>query len=281
MRLGAATLISRSRWRSQRFLWLGLPILAILAILMAPLAAPHSHKTMYDGQILSAPSHEFLFGTDQFGRDIFSRLLVGMRLSVITSTVGVLLGAIAGTGLGLLAGYRGGPLDAIIMRVIDTLFAFPTILLGIITASIMSPGLQSIIVAIILMNIPVYARLGRGGVLLERAKEYVESSRALGASDTRIMLRHILPNTLPILIVQGALAIAHAMLMEAGLSFLGLGVQPPTPSLGSLLGSARNFMYQAPWYSVFPGIALSLLVLGMNFMADFSRKLLGRASGEG
>lgn len=271
----------KTRKRARGYLGAWFSVLILAAIMFAPVIAPHPYTTMYDGKALNRPSQEFLLGTDQFGRDILSRLLVGMRISVITSAAGVLLGALAGTSIGFLAGYKGGLLDTVVMRVVDTMFAFPTILLGIVTAAIMSPGLDSLIVAIIVMNIPVYARLGRSGVLAERGKEYVESSKALGASEVRTLFRHILPNTLPLLIVQGALALAHAMLMEAGLSFLGLGVQPPTPSLGSLLGSAREYIYRAPWYSIFPGVALSLLVLGMNRIADLSGRWLGYTESEG
>ena len=269
-----------TRLKTRDRFWISLLVILVAIGLGAALLAPASPTQMHRGQELAPPSAQHLLGTDQFGRDLLSRLLYGMRLSIVTSAVGVCLGATLGTALGFGAGYWGGRLESLVMRVADTMFAFPTILVGIVTAAVLSPGLGSIMIALILINVPVYARLARSGVLQERNKEYVESSRALGASDVRIMIRHILPNTLPVLVVQGALAMAHAMIIEAGLSFLGVGVQPPAPSLGSLLGGAREFIYRAPWYSIFPGIALSLLVLSMNFTADVARTLLDRSDAE-
>lgn len=263
-----------SRLRPRHKIWMAVLTCLVLGSILVPLLSPHAAVQMHAGDELLGPTARYALGTDEFGRDLLTRLFVGVRVSLVVSVFGVLAGMAVGTALGLLAGYLGGPIDNVIMRGVDTLFAFPTILLGIVTATVLSPGLTSIVIAVFLINVPVYCRLARGSVMVERTKEYVESVRGLGASSVRIVSRHILPNVLPVLVIQSALAMAHAMIIEAGLSFLGIGIQPPDPSLGSLLNAARSYVYDAPSYSVFPGMVLTLLVLSLNFIADGIRAVI-------
>ncbi|MBI3977858.1 MAG: ABC transporter permease [Chloroflexi bacterium] len=220
------------------------------------------------------PSALHWIGTDEYGRDILSRPIYGARVSLGVGVAAVVLGASVGVAAGLAAGYWQGWIETIVMRICDSLLAFPAILLGIALAVLFQPGVVNVALATASISVPQFARIARAGALQEKHKEYVTAARVLGASDRRIVLRHILPNVTSPIIVQVSLSMAFAALLEAGLSFLGLGVQPPEPSWGSMLNTSRRFLRDTAWYAIAPGFALTLLLLGLNFLADGLRSAL-------
>jgi peptide/nickel transport system permease protein len=223
---------------------------------------------------LKSPSESGLMGTDIFGRDVWSRILYGTRISLLVGGVSVLAAAAVGTVLGLVSGYLRGWQDYIVMRVMDVLFAFPSILLAILIVAINGAGFVSIMVAIVLVQTPIFARVVRGAVLVTARIDYVQAAEAAGASTSRILFRHILPNVMAPTLVQMALSMSGAIVIEAALSYLGLGAVPPDPSLGSMLSENRVAMEQAPWAIIFPGLALGALVLTINLFGDTLRDLL-------
>jgi peptide/nickel transport system permease protein len=255
---------------------LGSTIVAVLVILavFAPLFAPHDPIEQFWGDELLAPSQGYLLGTDEFGRDIFSRLIYGARTSLVVAAVSVGLGASVGIFFGVIAGHFGGWADTIIMRFTDVLLAFPAILVGIAIIVIIGTDAINVAYAIAILNIPRFARLVRGSVLVEREAPYVSNARCIGSSNWRIITRHILPNILGPILVEISLAMAFAVLVESALSFLGLGIQPPDPSWGRMLSEGRGFLRNAWWYSLFPGVALSLLLFGLNNITDTLRDIL-------
>lgn len=248
--------------------------LLLLIALFAGFIAPYDPIFQFQGSELAVPQSRFWLGTDEYGRDIFSRIVYGSRISLLVGIIAVAIGGVVGVTGGLAAGYRSGWVDAVVMRSCDALLAFPSILLGIAVASILGPGTTNAAVALALVSIPQFARITRASVLSEKQRDYVTAARALGANDWRILMLQIFPNTLSPLLVQLSLAMGFAVLLEAGLAFLGLGTQPPEPSWGTMLNTSRGFLRQAPWYAVFPGIALSLLLLGLNFLSDAVRDAL-------
>ncbi|ALM26499.1 MULTISPECIES: ABC transporter permease [Bacillus] len=245
----------------------------ILAI-FAPLIAPYGINEQSLGERFSAPSAAHWFGTDDFGRDIFSRVVHGARISLWVGFFSVLGSVILGTLLGLMAGYGGRLLDAVISRLFDILLAFPSILLAIAIVSILGPSLQNALIAIAIINVPTFGRLVRSKVLSIKQEEYVLAAKAVGMSHRRIVLRHILPNSMVPVIVQATLAIGTAIIEAAALGFLGLGAQAPSPEWGKMLADARPYLVQAPWTLFFPGIAIMLTVLGFNLMGDGLRDTL-------
>ncbi|WP_338335636.1 ABC transporter permease [Bacillus altitudinis] len=245
----------------------------ILAI-FAPLIAPYGINEQSLGERFSAPSAAHWFGTDDFGRDIFSRVVHGARISLWVGFFSVLGSVILGTLLGLMAGYGGRLLDAVISRLFDILLAFPSILLAIAIVSILGPSLQNALIAIAIINVPTFGRLVRSKVLSIKQEEYVLAAKAVGMSQRRIVLRHILPNSMVPVIVQATLAIGTAIIEAAALGFLGLGAQAPSPEWGKMLADARPYLVQAPWTLFFPGIAIMLTVLGFNLMGDGLRDTL-------
>jgi peptide/nickel transport system permease protein len=242
-----------------------------LVAVAAPLVAPYPPFEMHLQDRFQAPSARYLFGTDEFGRDLLSRVIYGARISLAVGIGTMTLAGIVGVPLGLWAGYFGGAVDTVVMRLADCIFAFPAILVGVTTAAVLRPGSVPVMLAITIISIPVFARLARASVLAERAKLYVEAARSLGGGPGRILAFAVLPNCLPPLLVQATVSAAYAMLLEAGLSFLGLGAQPPEPSLGTMLNFARTYLNRAPWYGVFPGVVITALVLGLQFVADALR----------
>jgi peptide/nickel transport system permease protein len=248
--------------------------LSVAAAVLAPAIVPYDPLVQHQNQELVQPGRAFLLGTDDVGRDILSRILYGMRLSLMVGILSVLLGALVGVVSGMTAGYLEGWLDAVTMRLWDSVLAFPPVLVGVAIAALMGPGTLSLCLALALASIPQFARLARASVLVEKQREYVAAARCLGGSDVLILARHIFPNTLSPLLVQLTLAMAFAVLLESGLSFLGIGAQPPEASLGSMLSVARRFLRPAPWYGVFPGLALVVLLLGLNFLSDAARTAL-------
>ena len=266
-------------WRSlrrNRMAMLGLLILVLLALtaIFADFLAPYA----YDAQDLlnarQAPSAAHIFGTDEFGRDIFSRIIYGSRLSLVVGFISVGIALLLGSILGAIAGFYGGILDDIIMRIMDILLAIPQVLLAIAIIASLGNGLFNLMVAVGIAAIPSYARIVRASVMTIRGEEYIEAAHASGTSDAKIIIKHILPNCLAPVIVQVTLGIANAILSCAALSFIGLGITPPSPEWGAMLSGARNYVLTYPYMSIFPGIAIIITVLALNLLGDGLRDAL-------
>jgi peptide/nickel transport system permease protein len=252
----------------------GLVALALLAAVIGPLMTPYDPARQELALRLAAPTISHPFGLDELGRDILARVLAGARISFLVGLTVVLISTAVGTLLGAVAGYFGGSADEVISRLIDTLLAFPGLLLAIAIVAVLGPSLINVLVALTLIGWVGYARLVRGQVLRSREFEYVQAARAVGASSARILWRHVIPTAIPALVVQATLGMAGAIIGEASLSFLGLGVQPPTPSWGTMLNGGRAHILDAPHLTIFPGIAIVLLVVGFNFLGDGLRDRL-------
>ncbi|MEH6937170.1 nickel transporter permease [Bacillus sp. JJ664] len=246
----------------------------ILVAIFAPIISPQDPFKIDLVNKLQPPSFDHWMGTDDKGRDILSRLIFGSRLSLTVGFVSVFFGAAIGIILGLLAGYYGKWMDTIIMRIVDVLLAFPGILLALAIISALGPSLINVMVAVGVFSIPMFARIVRGSTLSVRKLEYIDAIRALGATDVTIIIKHIFPNILSPVIVQATLRLATAILSAAGLSYLGLGAQPPSPEWGAMLSSGRDYLFSAPHIALFPGIAISTLVLGFNIFGDGLRDAL-------
>jgi peptide/nickel transport system permease protein len=248
----------------------------LLAILISLFWLPFDPVAMNPEHLLEAPSFAtgHLFGTDEFGRDILSRIMKGSLVSLVISVAATALGAAAGVLMGIWAGYLGGRWDHWIMRVADILFSFPSLLLAIFVMAVLGEKTWNVIFAIGIVYIPQFARVSRGSILTIKSNEFVRAARSNGASSSYILFRHLLPNILVPIIVQVSLSLSVAILLESSLSFLGLGVQPPWPSWGNMLSSARKVMVLAPWTAVYPGLAIVFLVLGFNLLGDGLRDLL-------
>ena len=253
-------------------------LLAIAAALLGPILVPYDPSAQELALRLEGPTGFHWFGLDELGRDILARVLAGARISLLVGLVVVGVSASVGIVLGSVAGYFGGYVDEVISRLIDILLAFPGLLLAIALVAVLGPSLQNVVLALTLIGWVGYARLVRGQVLRAREFEYVQAARALGASVPRILARHVIPTTLPAVSVQATLGMGGAILSEASLSFLGLGVQPPTPSWGTMLSYGKAHLLDAPHLTVFPGLAIAVLVLGFNFLGDGLRDALDPAS---
>ena len=273
------------RWRTQamrrgRRAIVGLVVVTIVALLSlgAPVIARHDPNFGDFDLILADPSADHLLGTDGFGRDVFARVLYGYRVSMVVAVASVAVAVAVGAPLGLLAGYFGAAIDNLIMRPLDLLMAFPPILLALTLVAIFGTGTVITVLALAVIYVPIMARILRGSVITTRGEEYVEAARAMGASPARVMLRHVLPNSLGPLVVQVSISMGIAILIEATLSFIGLGTQPPDPSLGSMLAEGRDFMREAHWVVLYPGLAIMLAVLGFNLLGDGLRDLIDRGA---
>jgi len=242
--------------------------LAVAAAVFGPSLTPYDPTSQTLSQRLEPPSRAHPFGMDELGRDILSRLVSGARISLIVGLAVVSVSSLIGMMFGSIAGYFGGAVDDVISRVIDVLMAFPGILLAIALVAVLGPSLTNVILALCVIGWVGYARLVRGQALRAREFEYVQAARALGAGPARIVVRHVLPTAFPAVIVQATLGMAGAIIAEASLSFLGLGVQPPTPSWGTMLDAGRSHLFDAPHLTLFPGMAIAVLVLGFNFLGD-------------
>ncbi len=248
--------------------------LFVFCAIFAPWIAPYDPIAQDVTRRREPPSREHPFGLDEVGRDLLSRVIYGARVSLYVGVASVSLAIIAGTLIGAVSGYAGGWVDNVVMRIMDIMLAFPSLLLAIAIVAILGPGLLNMLYAIAFVSIPAYARLVRASVLAAKEMDYVLAARAIGCSSARILFRHIMPNCLTPIIVQGTLGIATAILDAAGLSFLGLGAQPPTPEWGAMLGQGRGSVFTAPHVVIFPGLAIMLTVLGFNLLGDGLRDAL-------
>lgn len=275
----------RSQWlevwqrlKRNKMAMLGLVILSIVvfAAIFAGVIADYETVAIAQnlGDRLQGPSAQYWLGTDEFGRDIFARLIHGARVSLLVGVLSVGISIIIGGAMGAIAGYYGGRLDDIIMRVMDIFLAVPSILLAIAIVSALGASLMNLMLAIAISNIPTFARVVRASVLSIRDQEFIEAAHAIGASDARIIFRHIIPNSLAPVIVQGALGVAIAILSTAGLSFIGLGIQPPEPEWGSMLAGGRQYLRHAWHVTTFPGLAIMITILALNLLGDGLRDAL-------
>jgi peptide/nickel transport system permease protein len=270
----AARAWRRLRQRRSAVLGLAVVVAFVLMAVLAPLIAPYDPAQQSWTAVRKPPSWAHWFGTDESGRDLFSRVVFGARASLLAGVISVSIALGVGVPVGLLAGYRGGWIDALVSRITDAMLACPFLILAIALAAFLGPSLSNAMIAIGVTATPIFVRLTRGQVMAVKVEDYVEAARAVGNSAVRIAFRHILPNILPALLVQATLAIATAIIAEASLSFLGLGQQPPAPSWGSMLNTAQRFLTNAPWMAVWPGLAIFLAVLSFNLLGDGLRDAL-------
>lgn len=273
----------RSRWRetlsivlTNRLAAVGLMILAtlLLTAAFADVVAPYAVNEQDLSRRFEPPSWQHLFGTDEFGRDLFSRIVQGSRVSLQVGAVAVGFSLVIGTFIGLISGYRGGWLDTVLMRSMDVLFSFPVVLLAIALVAVFGPSLRNTMAAVAVVFVPIFARVVRGSALSVSQDLHVRAVRSLGAGDLRIVLRHVLPNVAAPVIVQTSLSLAFAILIEAALSFVGVGVQPPDPAWGLMLSDAQRYQAQGWWLSVFPGAAIFFTVMAFNLVGDGLRDAL-------
>ena len=260
----------------RRKLRVGLVILGALLVVavLAPLLAPHDPDAIESDRVLRGLTLSHPFGSDELGRDVLSRVIFAFRVSLAVAVGSVVVAFAAGIPLGVVAGYRGGWVDTVIMRPVDMLLALPALLLAIALIAIVGPGSLIALLAISIIYLPIMARVIRSSTLVVTSQTFVESARARGATSTRIVMRHVLPNAIGPAIVQASVLIGFALQIEAALSFLGLGAQPPTPSLGVMLADGRNVLTQAPWVEIFPGLAIAVTVLAFNLIGDALRERL-------
>lgn len=249
-------------------------LIAIFMAIFAGVIAPDSPTHAELGDVLLSPSRHHLMGTDDLGRDVLSRIIYGTRASLSAGVVATGIGLAIGATLGLLSGFFLGPIDTILMRVMDALLAFPGLILALAITAALGPSLINAMIAIGVVSVPRFARLARGQVLTLNDADYVTAARSVGARNMRILFRHIGPNMLTPIIIQISLSVAFAILTEASLSFLGLGVQPPTPSWGFMLNQGRDYISQAPWLAIFPGVTIFLVVMAFNLLGDAVRDAL-------
>jgi peptide/nickel transport system permease protein len=254
-------------------------LIAALAI-FAPLIAPHDPIKQGWATVRKPPSAIHWFGTDEVGRDLFSRIIYGARASLSAGVISVTIALLLGVPIGLLAGYRGGWIDALISRFTDAMLACPFLILAIALAAFLGPSLTNAMIAIGVTAMPIFIRLTRGQVIGVKVEDYVEAARSVGDTPMQIAFRHILPNIAPQLLVQATLTVATAIIAEAALSFLGLGQQPPQPSWGSMLNTAQRFLSSAPWMAIFPGLAIFVTVLSFNLLGDGLRDALDPRTGD-
>jgi peptide/nickel transport system permease protein len=248
--------------------------IAVLVAIFAPLVSPYDPLKQDLSSLLASPGPTHLLGTDNVGRDVLARVIWGSRVSLVAGSVSVAIAVVVGCFLGLIAGYSGGRLDDVVMRVMDAVLSFPALVLALALGAVLGAGLGGVLITLGIVYAPTFARLMRGQVLTIRTREYIDAARLLGAADWHILLRHVLPNAATPIVVQASLSVAFAILAEASLSFLGLGVQPPEPSWGSMINAGRGYLQQAPWIVFGPGAALFLTVLSLNFVGDAIRDAL-------
>lgn len=264
------------RLKRNKMAMFGLIIIIVLFLtaVFADFIAPYSYEDQDLLNMFQTPSKEHIFGTDEFGRDIFSRVVYGSRISLKVGFVAVSISLIIGGIIGALAGYYGGILESVLMRAMDILLAIPQILLAIAIVAALGPSIINLMIAVGISSIPGYARLVRASVLTIREQEFIEAAKASGSSDIRIIFKHILPNSMAPIIVQATIGVAIAILTAAGLSFIGLGIQPPTPEWGSMLSGGRSYIRDFPHMTLFPGIAIMITIFALNLLGDGLRDAL-------
>ncbi|PIE54392.1 MAG: peptide ABC transporter permease, partial [Dethiosulfovibrio peptidovorans] len=264
------------RLKKNRLAMVGLFVVIVLicTAIFAGVIAPYTYEEQDLMAAFQGPSMEHWFGTDEFGRDIFSRIIYGSRISLQVGFVAVSFSILVGGFLGALAGYYGGRIDNLIMRFMDILFSVPQLLLAISVAASLGPGLFNLMIAVGISSVPQYARLVRASVLSIREQEFIEAAKSVGAKDLKIIFRHILPNCMAPIIVQGTLGVAFAILTAAGLSFIGLGIQPPIPEWGAMLSGGREYIRDYAYMTMFPGLAIMITILALNFLGDGLRDAL-------
>ena len=273
--MGAWRMTFRRLRRSHTAMFgMGIACLVFLVAALADVIAPYGYADMHPEDMLQAPSWAFLLGTDQMGRDMLSRIIYGSRISIYVGAVSTIFGALMGIPLGIVAAYYGGVIDNVIMRLIDIWVAFPNFLLALVISVILGPSVTNVVIALAIVRVPGQARVVRGTALSVKENDYVQAARAVGVNDCRILLRHILPNCMAPVIVLGTLEVATAIIVEAALSFLGMGTQPPTPSWGWDLRANVVFIEDNPWIALFPGMAIFITVLGFNMFGDGLRDAL-------
>jgi len=268
----------RGKWNLH--IWLGMMIVALLFLMMliSLFYTPHDPNEMNIQERFQSPSSEHWMGTDNFGRDIFSRIMKGAQTSFLVGTISVFTGLVFGTLLGAIAGYFGKWVDEAIMRVMDAMMAFPGLLLALMFIAVLGPGIFNTTIALGIMFIPNFARISRSGFIQYKEFDFVQAARVVGISDIKIIFRHILPNIMSPLIIAASMGFSSAILAEAGLSYLGLGVQPPDPSWGQMLNEAQSHLSKAPWFTLAPGITIIVTVVGFNLLGDGIRDLGDRRS---
>jgi peptide/nickel transport system permease protein len=268
---------TRGSWRSlvrlfnaNKTSWVGLVVFVavILVALAAPLLTSHDPIAQNVARQLEGPSALHIFGTDEYGRDIWARLIYGSRISLLIGIASTALAMIIGSAIGLLAGWYGGKLDAVVMQIMDALLAFPALILGLIVVAMLGPSTANIILAIALTSIPPFARIARAPTIALKEREFVEACRALGYSDARILLVHILPNMLAEILVMGSLWLANAIRTEASLAFIGLGIKPPAPTWGGMIRSGFENILDSAWLAVVPSVAILLVIFALNLLGD-------------
>lgn len=248
--------------------------LAVISALLAPAIAPYDPVVQDPAKRLQGPSRTHWLGTDDFGRDILSRVIYGTRTSIAVGVFATSIGLAVGACLGIVSGFQGGRTDQITMRAMDVMLSFPSILLAILIVALLGPNLLNLVIAIGVARVPLFARLSRSVVLSVKSNEYVEAAISVGSKTPRIILRHVLPNITAPLIVQGTAALAEAIVTAAALNFLGLGIQPPTPDWGAMVSDGRRFIFDHPYIPLFPGLAITVLVLSLNLVGDWLRDVL-------
>ena len=245
----------------------------LFVVILSPWISPYDPIRQNVYYRLTPPERSHLLGTDEYGRDVLSRVLTGTRISFLVGMISVILGMVIGTGMGMLAGYAGGKVETAIMRILDILMSFPDEVFGVMVMIVLGSGMQNVIIVITILMIPRFARLGHAPTLALKEMDYISAARSVGASDFRIIMRHILPNIFGEVLVMGTLWLGTAIRLEASLSFLGVGVPPPTPTLGSMVRAGVDFLAIAPWVSVFAGLAILISVFAFNLLGDGLRDI--------
>jgi len=245
----------------------------LFVVILSPWISPYDPIRQNVYYRLTPPERSHLLGTDEYGRDVLSRVLTGARISFLVGMISVILGMVIGTGMGMLAGYAGGKVETAIMRILDILMSFPDEVFGVMVMIVLGSGMQNVIIVITVLMIPRFARLGHAPTLALKEMDYISAARSVGASNFRIIMRHILPNIFGEVLVMGTLWLGTAIRLEASLSFLGVGVPPPTPTLGSIVRAGVDFLSIAPWVSVFAGLAILILVFAFNLLGDGLRDI--------
>ncbi|MGE7273813.1 nickel transporter permease [Brevibacillus panacihumi] len=267
-------MVSRFKKNKRAMVGFWMVVFCVAVALLAPWVAPYDPIEQNMQIMLEGPSLNHPFGTDEFGRDILSRIIHGTQISLMTGIVGVLIAVILGVALGTISGYFGGLADTLIMRIMDIFMAFPSFLLALAIVSVLGPGMINVMIAIGIFSVPTFARLSRSSVISIKDKEYIEAVKAMGGSNLHIIIKHVIPNSIAPIIVLSSMRIATAIITAAGLSFLGMGAQPPTPEWGAMLSTGREYLRVAPHVSTMPGLAIMFLVLGFNMLGDGLRDAL-------